>query len=261
VWPDRFGFDFENVALGIARTEPRKGVTEIDALNRAALAAAKSHIYIETQYLTSESVGQSLARRLAEPDGPEIVVIVTRAATGLVERFAMGRNRDRLLRRLAAYDRWGRFRAYYPTIRDGSARIDMKIHAKLMIVDDCFLRVGSSNFNNRSMIVDTECDVALEATDGKSRQRISEIRNRLLGEQLNCQPGEVATVVGQHGSLINAIETLNGEGRLQRLYVGPNDGPVDPLMGTSFLDPQEPIPGSGFWRRLVAGVKRMTSFR
>jgi phosphatidylserine/phosphatidylglycerophosphate/cardiolipin synthase-like enzyme len=259
-WPDGFGIEFEKVAFGIARTEPRIGVTEIDALNRAAVAAAKHHIYIETQYLTSEAIGESLARRLAEPAGPEIVVIVTRASAGLVERFAMGHNRDRLLRRLATVDRWDRFRVYCPTIRNGPVRIDVKIHAKLMIVDDCFLRVGSSNFNNRSMVVDTECDVALEAGDTQSRLKISDIRNRLLGEQLNCQPREVAAVLGQQGSLVHAIEALNGERRLQPLYVRPKDGPVDPLMGTAFLDPKGPLPGSGLWQRLRSAIRRMTSF-
>ncbi|HEY0275012.1 MAG TPA: phospholipase D-like domain-containing protein [Paenirhodobacter sp.] len=35
------------------------------------------------------------------------------------------------------------------------------MHAKVMIVDDRVLRVGSSNFNNRSLRLDSECDVIL----------------------------------------------------------------------------------------------------
>jgi phosphatidylserine/phosphatidylglycerophosphate/cardiolipin synthase-like enzyme len=32
-----------------------------------------------------------------------------------------------------------------------------------MVVDDEWLRIGSANINNRSMGVDTECDLAIEA--------------------------------------------------------------------------------------------------
>ena len=37
------------------------------------------------------------------------------------------------------------------------------MHSKIAVVDDQWLRVGSANFSNRSMGLDTECDVAFEA--------------------------------------------------------------------------------------------------
>ena len=40
------------------------------------------------------------------------------------------------------------------------------VHAKIMVIDDRLLRVGSSNLNNRSMGFDTECDLAVEVTPG-----------------------------------------------------------------------------------------------
>ena len=39
----------------------------------------------------------------------------------------------------------------------------MNVHAKVMIVDDRSARVGSANLTNRSMGVDTECDLVLDA--------------------------------------------------------------------------------------------------
>jgi phosphatidylserine/phosphatidylglycerophosphate/cardiolipin synthase-like enzyme len=37
------------------------------------------------------------------------------------------------------------------------------VHAKMTIVDDEVLHAGSSNMNNRSMRLDTECDVTIDA--------------------------------------------------------------------------------------------------
>ena len=49
--------------------------------------------------------------------------------------------------------------------------IDVMVHSKLMIVDDVLLHVGSANLNNRSIGLDTECDLAIEArTQGSARR-------------------------------------------------------------------------------------------
>jgi phosphatidylserine/phosphatidylglycerophosphate/cardiolipin synthase-like enzyme len=264
VWPPHVDADFRNIPIGIARTEAERGygnVREIEALNRAALMAARHCIYIETQYLTSEAVGDALIRRLSEPQGPEIVVIVTRASGGYLEQFTMGNNRDRLLHRLAAADRWGRLRVYYPVVRHGATQLEMKVHAKLIIIDDRFLRVGSSNLNNRSMAVDSECDVALEASDAESRAHIAAIRNRLIAEQLHCRPTEIAAAICDTKSLIESIEAMDQGKHLQRLCA-PKHGSHKPMPGTAILDPRYPIDIANLWRRVagtlfptVAGVR------
>ena len=182
-WPADLTPALCDIRVGIARTRPAygddAGVREVEALNVDALRSARETIYLETQYLTAQSVGDVLAARLEEPDGPEVIVVVTKQSDGLVEQFAMGSNRDRLFRRLKAADRHGRFRAYYAVVPkpDGGEQ-PVGIHSKPMIVDDRFVRIGSSNFNNRSMGVDTECDLALEA----------EQRRRPGGDPLAAQP-------------------------------------------------------------------------
>jgi phosphatidylserine/phosphatidylglycerophosphate/cardiolipin synthase-like enzyme len=256
-WPPAVKAEFQNLCVGIARTDPyaaRGGIQEVEALNHVALAHARHSIYIEAQYLTSEAVGEILAERLREPNGPEIVIIVTRVSRGIVEQFAMGGNRDRLLRRLSAADRWGRLRTYYPAVRDGAMRVDMKIHAKLIIVDDCFLRVGSSNLNNRSMSVDTECDIAMEASDPSHRRLIAASRNRLLAEQLHCTVSAVADALRTRKSLIRTIETLNSEGFLRPLPVTQADGSDEPLPGTAILDPKQPIVAETLWARITRAL-------
>jgi phosphatidylserine/phosphatidylglycerophosphate/cardiolipin synthase-like enzyme len=246
-WPDDVEPDFVNIPVGFARTDPTgaRAVREIEALNLAALRAARRLIYIEAQYLTAETVGDALAQHLAEPDGPEIVIVVTRTSQGLLEHFAMGTNRDRLLRRLRAADRWGHLRAYHATTTDPATEI--KIHSKLLLVDDRFLRIGSSNFNNRSLSVDTECDLALEALHSRHRRQIRAVRNRLIAAQLQQPLGVVAAAFRHAPSLIAAIESLNGAGRLRPLPEAQKDGPCEPVPGTILLDPSEPLTLARLW--------------
>lgn len=67
--------------------------------------------------------------------------------------------RSRAIRYLRSIDR---FRIFYPVTGQGRP---IYVHAKLMVVDDSFLRVGSSNIDRRSMGFDTECDVAISRPD------------------------------------------------------------------------------------------------
>ena len=57
----------------------------------------------------------------------------------------------------------------------------MNVHAKLCIVDDELVRIGSANLCNRSMGLDAECDVTVEAGGNRAAQNaIADLRNRLL---------------------------------------------------------------------------------
>ncbi len=246
IWPD-LEPDLRDVEVAVARTRPAYGdqaaIREIERLNVDALNSARHSIYLETQYFTAQVIGDVLERRLSEPDGPEIVVVVTKESDGWVEQFAMGSNRDRLLRRLMAADRFGRFRAYYPVVpaQDDEPH-SVSIHSKVVIVDDRFVRVGSSNLNNRSMGCDTECDLAIEARRDDVCEAIAKLRNRLLAEHLGTDQSALAARIGRTGSLIAAIEACCVRPRrLCPVEVGPDDGASQPIAGTAILDPIEPL--------------------
>jgi phosphatidylserine/phosphatidylglycerophosphate/cardiolipin synthase-like enzyme len=132
--------------------------------------------------------------------------------------------------------------------------VEVKIHAKLVIADDHFLRVGSSNLNNRSMSVDTECDLALEARTAAQRAKILAIRNRLVAEQLHRPVAEIVAAVRRSGSLIAAIEALNDQGYLQPLPALVEDGPIMPMPGTAILDPRENVTLERLWSELGPGA-------
>lgn len=92
LWPDALEPDLRDVAVAIARTLPkragRRPVYEIARLYEDALRAARRSIYCETQYLASAAVGDILAERLAEADGPDIVIVNPRHADGWLEEEA-----------------------------------------------------------------------------------------------------------------------------------------------------------------------------
>lgn len=240
-WPDDLLPDFRDAPVAIARTEPAyAGRSEIHESSTQALdmiMAAERSIYIEAQYLTAKTIGAALSRRLKARKGPDIVIVMTQESRGLLERLAMSENRDRLLRRLARADRFGRLRVFYPVVPSASGKAEVLVHAKLIIVDDRMIRVGSSNLNNRSIGLDTECDVAIEAGSPEDRKTIARIRNGLLAEHLDCSAGDVDAATRAAGLAV-AVDRLNHRPRgLRPFDVGRSGGPFRLLPGTRFLDP------------------------
>lgn len=260
-WPGPLLPTLENVRLGIARTRPRmdpvEPIHEIEEVYLDMIARARHVIYAESQYFASRRIGRALAARLKEADGPEIVIINPVSAEGWLEPLAMDSARARLVEALQRLDVHGRLRLYHPRTEGG---LPIYVHAKVVIVDDQWLRLGSSNFNNRSMRLDSECDVVLAADepgegagaevgaalDGSGavdlRQAITAIRNDLLAEHLGVAPGKVAQALeATGGSLIAAIEALRGEGRTLVPYVLPELSGVEQwLADNEILDPNGP---------------------
>src|SRR5690606_137986 len=97
----------------IARTEPRvRGrpeVRENEALHLESIRRAKRLIYLENQYFTSPIIAAALAERLAEPDGPEIVLISTGRSPSWFDGLTMDTARAEVLYRLEQADAYNRF--------------------------------------------------------------------------------------------------------------------------------------------------------
>ena len=96
------------------------------------------------------------------------------------------------------------------------------VHAKVMVVDDTFLRVGSANLNNRSMGTDTECDLAVIAADDEQRRQITRLRNRLIGDHCGASEDQVAAALEKcNGSLIAVARSLARHGHSLHEIVDP----------------------------------------
>jgi phospholipase D1/2 len=85
-WPTSVGVTFSDVDVALARTAPagsdEPAINEVEALYLDLIGAARRYIYIENQYFTSKVLGDALAARLAEPEGPEEVVVLRLASSG-----------------------------------------------------------------------------------------------------------------------------------------------------------------------------------
>jgi phosphatidylserine/phosphatidylglycerophosphate/cardiolipin synthase-like enzyme len=266
IWPRGLSVELSECQVALALTEPgflgRKSRREAIRLTLDALAAARKHIYIETQYLAAFGVADILERRLAEPDGPEIIIIVTRISHGFLEKVMMGNNRDRLIRRLKRADKYDRFRVMFPVVpADDGEEQDVIIHSKLLVIDDHFVRLGSSNLNNRSEGLDTESDIAVEAENPNCQKAIASLRNRLIAEHVEASVDAVEQTIAETGSLIKAIDLLNTHARgLRHLIVRVDKGETEPVWGTSLIDPKRPYwPLQKMRERVDAFTSRLLS--
>lgn len=244
-WPDDLEPDFEGVDVAISRTraeyEDVEEVREIEQLYLDMIAAADRFIYFENQYFTCGKIAAAIAERLNGDDPPEFVMVMPKTADGWLEQMAMDAARVQLVREIAKARRGDRLKVYYPQTRRGES---IYVHAKTAIVDDRMIRVGSANMNNRSMGLDSECDVtidaALSANEG-IEPTIARLRESLIAEHLDVAETEVAATFKRTGSLIETIEALRGKGRSLELLDLVPPGPMDEFIADNeLLDPTSP---------------------
>ena len=244
-WPADLSVQFTDVDVAIARSVPempdQTPVREIEQLYVDQIAGAKHFIYAESQYFASRRVAEAIARRMEEPDGPEIVLINPETSDGWLQAVAMDSARARLFEAIRRRDPRGRFRIYHPYTAGGAP---IYVHAKILIVDHCTVRVGSSNMNNRSMRLDTECDVVVDAAQPANAgvgDEIAALRNGLIAEHLGVAVETIAENIVKTGSIIATIEALRGHGKTLRPYRTPDLEAVEAwLADNEVLDPEGP---------------------
>ncbi|MDR6411712.1 VTT domain-containing protein [Paraburkholderia terricola] len=212
LWPSSVTPDFVDIDLGIALTEPayegREAVHQVRALHVAAVAAARRNIYIENQYFTAGAIGTALCERIGRTPGPDVAVVCPFKQSGWLQEATMGVLRARLHRLIQDADPNGRYAMYAPAI-DAGRGVFVNVHSKVMIVDERVLLIGTANLNNRSMVLDTECCVAIDARgNAQAQATIARIRNALLAEHLDTSEAEVAQALERHGRLNPAIASL-----------------------------------------------------
>ena len=221
-WPDRLEPHLSSVEVGVARTLPalaaRSEVREVESLDLAAIASARDVIYLENQYFAARNIAGAIAARLREPTGPEVVIILPRSSESRLEQESMDSARQRLFRLLKEADIHGRLGVYWPVAGGG---VSVYVHSKVMAIDGRLLRIGSSNFNNRSLGFDSECDIAIEARPERAdyaaiSEEILRTRNRLVSEHLGVSPDEFRSEMQRSGSFLATVEALRGTGRSLR---------------------------------------------
>jgi phosphatidylserine/phosphatidylglycerophosphate/cardiolipin synthase-like enzyme len=217
-------------AVQVLRTYPRKwrpypfarnGERSVARAYLKAFARARSFVYIEDQYLWSFDAAGALHEALVREPELRVVVIVP----GVPERdhgIAAAPNRidqvDAVARlRAAAPDRV----AIYSL--ESSDDFPIYVHAKVCIVDDVWMTVGSDNLNRRSWTNDSElcCAVIDEQRDERSprdpaglgdcaRLLARETRLRLWREHLERDYDDLVDAQAGYRRLAAAAAALDG---------------------------------------------------
>lgn len=244
-WPGSLEAEFQFVQVGISRTraeyEDSPPIFEIENLFLEQIARAKKFIYAENQYFASRKIAEAIARRMAEPEPPEIFIVTAESADGWLEQKAMDSARARLIRAIQEKDKAGRFSVNIPYTAKGTP---IYVHAKLMIVDDEILRVGSANMNNRSLGLDSECDLHIDmAVPGNESvgPAIALLRHRLLAEHCGVSTEKMAEKLNGGASMLEAVQQLrHGGRRLEQLTLPKLTDAEKALADQAMLDPESP---------------------
>lgn len=153
-----------DVQLQLARTIPEhvykqhlpRGEFSILETYTGALRAAERFIYLENQFLWSPEIVEILADKLRNPPRDDfrlVVLLPARANDGA----DVSRGQVAALIEADAGDK--RFLACAIYARHGQMRDLIYVHAKIGIVDDRWLTLGSANLNEHSLFNDTEVNV------------------------------------------------------------------------------------------------------
>ena len=242
-WPEDVEPDLLDVVIGISRTDVNTDGggehREIEQLHLDLIADARECIYIENQYFTSSTIVAALCRRLEAEGGPEVVIVLPLKNTGWLEEHTIETLRSQSICRLRAADRFNRLRICYPVVAglDGEC---IGVHSKILAVDDRLFRVGSSNLTNRSMRLDTECDLTVEAVNPAQRSGISRLRNRLLAEHLGMPTEGVDAFLLKEPSLISCVDSRRASARFLCELPSENEA-AEVMPGRELVDPSRPL--------------------
>jgi phosphatidylserine/phosphatidylglycerophosphate/cardiolipin synthase-like enzyme len=157
--------------------------TILDAYLRA-LRSARRLVYLENQFFWSPEVADLLIDKLANPPDDRFRVVLL-----LPRKPSNGADTTKgQLGRLREADAGNRLLAATISTHDGDDSAPVYVHAKLGIVDDEWMTIGSANLNEHSLFNDTEVNVATD-----DRELIRATRLRLWAEHLGRPAADLDT--------------------------------------------------------------------
>jgi phosphatidylserine/phosphatidylglycerophosphate/cardiolipin synthase-like enzyme len=200
-----------------------------------ALRSAQRFVYLESQFLWSSEVTDILAEKLRRPPSDDFRVVVL---LPMKPNNGADATRGQLGVLVEADGGAGRFLAATLRARTGTLTGPLYVHAKIGIVDDAWLTVGSANLNEHSFFNDTEMNVVscdpdlaratrlrlwsehlerpIEAVSGDPTAVFDELWLPIAREQLQRRErGEPAT---------HRLQELRGVSRRTMALLGPLQG-------------------------------------
>jgi phosphatidylserine/phosphatidylglycerophosphate/cardiolipin synthase-like enzyme len=230
-----------DTTVQVARTVPddNGGIHEVEPTFRSAIAAATRYIYVEDQYFDAITLLPSIADACRR--GVRVIAVTpgaqdpqsgepapTRSLSQAVIDYVVGKLSPTEQGNLAVWQLAGMF-----------------VHAKLMLIDDEFVSIGSANFADRSMENaiayhpgwDSELTVAAVNTS----TLVSALRVKLWAEHLRVSdPAALADLRDLNKSLAvwrpswgTGVGFRHTEADNCLRFVGPLDIPAAPASGTT----------------------------
>lgn len=255
--------------VGISRTVPAgccglgEPVQEIACFYLDAIAAAETRIFIENQYFTSRTIFEALVQRMRDKGRPriEVVIILPHRPQNWKEQLAIGFEQRRMLQRLegVANETGCRIGVYTP-IKKAEGELPAKsiyVHSKVLIVDDRILSIGSANTTNRSLGLDTECNISLEGENDDQRRRIAQSCFTLLAEHLDQPADAAASWFKENKAWVATLDAACKEGksgRLQKLNEVDTESWIEEVLpGGIYFDPESPLQAESFFEEMLGG--------
>jgi phosphatidylserine/phosphatidylglycerophosphate/cardiolipin synthase-like enzyme len=184
--PERAG----EIELQIVRTVPERvynavprGDFRILESYTTAIRNAQRFIYLENQFLWSPEIARLLREKLVDPPTPDFRLLLLLPSN---PKSGNDDTRGVLAELIDADNDDGRILACALYARSGTRADPIYVHAKIAVVDDHWLTLGSANLNEHSLFNDTEMNVV--SHDAVLARRT---RERLWAEHLEIPADEI----------------------------------------------------------------------
>lgn len=249
---------FTNVDVAVARTLPSYAdcpeINEVEQLYISSMRRAQKFIYLENQYITSEKIRDIIEKRLKKKNSPNVIIITPGENSGWLEKDTMGVLRARLIQKLRKSDRYNKLRVCY-TVTGDNHDVPVNIHAKLTIIDDDFLRIGSANLSNRSMGFDSECDLAFSAKNNEQHQQIKSVRHDLIAEHTGLSVSSIQSAEKKSDCLGDLFDKLLSESdKLKTLDENVDDLLDNVVPNDKIIDPERPMSADELMKGLLPDI-------
>jgi phosphatidylserine/phosphatidylglycerophosphate/cardiolipin synthase-like enzyme len=225
-----------DVQLQLVRTVPERVYTALprgefsifESYTRA-LRSAEKLIYLENQFLWSPEIVTIIADKLRDPPSEDFRVLTLLPAR---PNDGADVSRGAVSALIDADDGNERFLACTIYARTGPLRDLVYVHAKIGIIDDRWLTIGSANLNERSMFNDSEVNVVTldEGLARRTRLTLWEEHletpdvdgdpTRLIDELWRPTAKEQLELLQAHRPLTHRLVMLPGVSRRARRITG-----------------------------------------
>jgi phosphatidylserine/phosphatidylglycerophosphate/cardiolipin synthase-like enzyme len=205
-------------AIRVVRTAPRRvipahpdGLAEILSEIETGLAAARSLVYVEHQYLSARPVIDALVAALAREPSLEVIMVLNQNPD--VTAYRVWQNARIREAGLLAHPRVGMFALW--SLGDGSLASHRDInqifvHSKVLAVDDIWATVGSANLDGVSLhsygddfeglagrrvfrhVRNFDVNLTFDDRDDALSGAVRDLRTRLWSEHLGLAPRRLA---------------------------------------------------------------------